>query len=98
MRGEHVNELFSEDWGWVVPIENADFALWIGVGNYEEYPDGFLCFIEPHADYVRKLWKKISTRARVEQLQGRMNDVLAAHPDVLGVKWHSHEDFHRGVA
>jgi hypothetical protein len=52
-RGERVGELFAEDWGWVVPIENVGFDLWIGVGNYEEYPDGFLCFIEPHTEHVR---------------------------------------------
>lgn len=68
-RGEAVGELFTEDWGWVVPIENAGFDLWIGVGNYEEYPDGFLCFIEPHTEHVRKLIKKIATRERVAALQ-----------------------------
>jgi len=41
-RGEAVGELFTEDWGWVVPIEGAGFDLWIGVGNYDDYADGFL--------------------------------------------------------
>ena len=37
----------AEDWGWVVPIKNDGFNLWIGCGNYDEYPDdGFVCFID----------------------------------------------------
>jgi hypothetical protein len=63
--GESVDEPIPEDWGWVVPLSNAEFRLWIGVGNYEEYSDGFLCFIEPSKEYVRKLFRKISTRSRV---------------------------------
>ena len=60
--GEPVEEPIPEDWGWVIPIENPAFSLWIGVGNYEEYPNGFLCFIEPHKEFVRKLWKKSQPR------------------------------------
>ena len=30
----------AEDWGWVVPIKNDGFRLWIGCGNYDEFPDG----------------------------------------------------------
>jgi hypothetical protein len=52
---------FVEDWGWVVPIVNEEFRLWIGCGHYQECPDGFLCFIEPHQAFVRKLLKKIDT-------------------------------------
>jgi hypothetical protein len=95
-RGERVGESFTEDWGIVVPIEGAGFDLWIGVGNYEEYPDGFLCFIEPHAQFVRKLFKKIPTRERIEALQRRLDEALHAHPEIHGVKWSTHEDFNRG--
>jgi hypothetical protein len=97
-RGEHVGELFAEDWGWVVPIENAAFNLWVGVGNYEEYSDGFLCFIEPHKEYVRKLWKKIPTRERIEALQRKIAEALQSHPKVRDVKWSTQEEFNRGGA
>ena len=97
-RGEHVGELFPEDWGWVVPIENAAFNLWIGVGNYEEYADGFLCFIEPHQGFVRKLWKKIPARERIEVLQRRIDEALKSHPEVREVKWSTHEEFNRSGA
>ena len=44
----------AEDWGWVIPIKNDGFRLSIGCGYYEEHPDGFLCFIEPHKPAIRK--------------------------------------------
>ena len=94
-RGEQVGEHFTEDWGWVVPIENAGFALWIGVGNYDDYPDGFLCFIEPHTENVRRLFKKIPTRERIEALQRNIHAALVAHPDIRDVKWSTHEEFNR---
>ena len=52
-KGFQPSEPVAEDWGWVVPIQNDAFRLWIGCGNYDEYPDGFLCFIEPHQPTIR---------------------------------------------
>jgi hypothetical protein len=97
-RGEQIGELFTEDWGWVVPIQNAGFDLWIGVGNYDEYPEGFLCFIEPHTEYVRKLLKKIPTRDRIEALQRSVAAVLQAHANIRDLKWSTHEEFNSAGA
>src|SRR5262245_52206107 len=88
-RGENVGELVLEDWGVLLPIERAGFNLWIGVGNYDEYSDGFLCFIEPHKEYVRSLpwfWKRIPVRPRIEELQRRIDDALRAHEGVRDIK------------
>ena len=97
-RGEDVGKLVTQDWGWVVPIENAGFDLWIGVGNYQEYPDGFLCFIEPHTDHVRKFFKRIPTRERIDALQRNLADSLRAHPGIRDVRWSTHEEFNRAGA
>lgn len=85
--------IFAEDWGWVVPIDNEEFPLWVGCGNYEEYPNGFLCFIEPHKPVIRKLFKKIDTTARVAALQQALHRLLSSRADVSGIKWWSHEEF-----
>jgi hypothetical protein len=52
---------FFEDWGCCIPIENDASSLWVGCGNYDEYPGGFLCFIEPSKATVRKPFRKIDT-------------------------------------
>ena len=98
LQGEAVGEIFAEDWGWVIPIRNAEYNLWIGVGNYEEYPDGFLCFLEPHEEYVRKLWRKISTKERLSQLQERVDLALRGHDRVRDIKWFTHDEFNRPTA
>lgn len=73
--GFETEELIAEDWGWVVPVANQQFSMWIGCGNYQKYPDGFLCFIEPHKPFVRRLFKKIDTRERVASLQKALDKV-----------------------
>jgi hypothetical protein len=88
----------AEDWGWVVPIKNDGFNLWIGCGNYDEYPDdGFLCFIEPHTPTIRRLgflWR-VDTTARVTALQQAIDQVLSANPAVRDKKWWSYDEFNR---
>lgn len=86
-RGFPGGEPRPEDWGWVVPIDNAEFDLWVGCGNYEEYPDGFLCFIEPSKPFVRRLLRKISTVDRIEALAAALDDALRSHSAVRDVRW-----------
>ncbi len=92
-QGFETDEPIAEDWGWVVPVINEPFRLWIGCGHYEEYPDGFLCFIEPHEPFVRKLLKKINTRERVAALQRAMDRVLAEDAGIRAKHWWTHEEF-----
>jgi hypothetical protein len=84
-------EPVAEDWGWRIDVRNDAFTLWIGVGVYEEYPDGFLCFIEPHAPTIRKFFKKIDTRGPVEAVQRAMDQALTAEPGVRDVRWSTYD-------
>jgi len=80
----------AEDWGWLVPIENEGFPLWVGCGNYEEYPDAYLCFIEPSKPFVRRLLRKVDTTERVESVAAALEGALLAHPGVRNLKWWAH--------
>jgi len=91
--GFKTEEPVAEDWGWVVPVANERFRLWIGCGRYQEYPDGFLCFIEPHTPFVRKNLTKISTRAEVAALQQAMDKVLSEHAGIWEKRWWTYEEF-----
>jgi hypothetical protein len=90
--GFETEEPFSEDWGWVVPVKNQQFRLWIGCGHYQEYPDGFACFIEPQAPFVRRFLKKFDTRERVSALQLAMDGVLGANAGIRDQRWWTHEN------
>jgi len=86
-------EPIAEDWGWRINVQNDAFALWIGVGVYEEYPDGFLCFIEPHEPTIRRFFKKIDTRGPVEAVQRAIDAALKAEPGVRDVRWQTADAF-----
>ena len=97
-KGEPVEDIFAEDWGWTVPINNPEFRLWIGVGNYEEYEDGFLCFIEPHTPYLRKWFRKITTEERIGNLRQTLDAVLQENGEIRNIKWWTHDEFNNSVA
>lgn len=96
-KGFQPEELIAEDWGWMIPIQNEAFPLWIGCGNYPEYPNGFLCFIEPHEPLLKKFlfFGKIDTTERVGALQAAVDEVLSAEPAISGLKWWTFEEFNQ---
>ncbi len=93
--GEVIERVYGEDWGWVVAVANAEFRLWIGVGKHEEYEDGFLCFIEPHTEYVRKWLRKIPSKRRVDELRQSLDAVLKEHGEIRNMRWWTHDEFNR---
>jgi hypothetical protein len=92
-QGFETGEPSAEDWGWVVPVLNAPFRLWIGCGHYQEYPDGFLCFIEPHRPFIRRLFKKIDTQEHIAALQRAMDTILTEEAGIRAKRWWTHEEF-----
>ena len=80
-------EPVAEDWGWLVPITNDAFPLWVGCGNYEEYPDGYLCFIEPSKPKVRRWFRSIDTTERIAQVAFAIDHALRTHWNVSDVRW-----------
>jgi hypothetical protein len=93
-KGFEALEPLAEDWGWMIPLRNDSFTLWVGCGNYDEYPDGFLCFIEPHRPVIRRcfLWK-VDTSKTVNALREAIDQVLSAHPQVRAKRWWTCEEF-----
>jgi hypothetical protein len=91
-RGWPVEELYSEDWGWVIPIRNEGFPLWVGCGNHEEWPDGFLCFVEPKKPLVRRWFRSIDTTPVVGRLTEALDDILRSDVDVRAVRWWTDEE------
>lgn len=91
--GIAAREPFAEDWGWIVEIENDSFRLWVGCGNYEEYSDGFLCFVEPSKPVVRRWFKKISTEREVLAVTAALNSLLSSHASIHDVRWWTEQEF-----
>jgi hypothetical protein len=93
-KGFEAGDPVAEDWGWIVPIKNDAFPLWIGCGNYDEYPDdGFLCFIEPHTPTIRKFVRRIDVSPIVGKLRVAIDELLDAQPGVRDKRWWTFEEF-----
>jgi len=90
--GFETGESIAEDWGWCFGVANEGFNLWIGCGRYQEYPDGFLCFIEPHEPYVRRLFRKVDARERVAALQRAPDKILDDADGIREKRWWTHEE------
>jgi hypothetical protein len=85
--GYEVAGLGAEDWGWRIDLRNERFPLWIGCGNYEDYEDGFLCFIEPSRPHVRRSFRRISTAGEVERLATTLEKIIAATGTARDLRW-----------
>ena len=94
-KGFEAREPLAEDWGYMLPVSTVPFHMWVGCGNYEGYPDAFLCFIEPHKPFVRKFLKKIDTRERVTALQRALDNILADDAGIRSKRWFTYEDFNK---
>jgi hypothetical protein len=86
--GIEVGEIDPEDWGWRISLQRTPFPMWIGCGHYQEYPDGYLVFIEPSKPVIRQgLLKKIDTTAEVSRIADALDKILGSDPDIHQVRW-----------
>jgi hypothetical protein len=95
-QGFEVTAVTPEDWGWRIDIESETFPLWIGCGNYEEYEDGFLCFIEPSRPWIRRRLMRVSTTTTVERLARAIDSILAGSGKADHMRWWTEAEALRG--
>jgi hypothetical protein len=92
-RGIETGEIYSEDWGWVVPLRHDAFSMWVGCGHYQEYEDGYLVFIEPSKPLVRKgLFKKIDTTKDVARVAEAIEAILTSDQDIQNLRWWAEDE------
>jgi hypothetical protein len=79
----------AEDWGWMIPIQNQAFRMFIGCGNQQETDTNrFLCFIEPSRKYVPKwLFSKVDAQPDINRVAHALNQILTSHPDIHNLRW-----------
>jgi hypothetical protein len=87
-QGIRTGEIYSEDWGWAVPIEHDAFPIWLGCGNVDDSPGEFLVFIEPSKPTIRKgLFGKIDTTADVERVATALDRILTSDAGISRISW-----------
>ncbi len=91
-KGIEATGILAEDWGWVVLIKNEAFPLWVGCGNYAEYENGFLCFVEPSKPTIRRWFKKIDTTQTVSRVAQALESIFAEDPEIKSLRWWTDEE------
>jgi hypothetical protein len=94
--GLEITSVSAEDWGWRINLRNDAFPLWLGCGNYDEFENGFLCFIEPSAPFIRHWLKRIETSSTVERLATAVESVLRDSGKVANLRWWTEAETQRG--
>jgi hypothetical protein len=97
-KGFEPRDPIAEDWGWLIPIKNDGFRLWIGCGNLDGEADGFLCFIEPHTPRIRRFLWTIDASRRVGQLQNALDEILSGEPSIREKRWWTKAEFNAQTA
>jgi len=85
--GLETGDMWSEDWGWCLQLENEAFPLWIGCGHYQEHPDAYLCFVEPSKAVIRRGLRKVDTTTAVQRVVDALGAILNADPQITDVRW-----------
>lgn len=86
-RGIKTGEMVAEDWGWYLPVINDGFPLALCCGHQNGDADKFLCFTEPSAPVVKRLFKKVDVTPQLTRLTEALQQVLASDPEVREVVW-----------
>jgi len=78
LRGQNyqIGKAIAEDWGWVVPVLNRGFTLWIGCGKSAESDNSFLCFINPKRPELFHIFKKRHVIVEINKLSDALKLVL----------------------
>jgi hypothetical protein len=95
-QGFKIADIGAEDWGWRVDLQHEAFPLWIGCGNYEEYEDGFLCFIEPSRPFVYRWFRRVPTSGIVGRLAISLEECIRKAEDARQLRWWTEAEERRG--
>jgi hypothetical protein len=85
--GIQTEEIIAEDWGCYIPIQNEQFRLAICCGHQGGEEDEFLCFTEPSAPVIRKLFRRIDVSKELGQLVVAIEKILSSDPEIRNIEW-----------
>ena len=92
--GVPVKDLIAEDWGWIVPIQNPGFPLWLGCGNMDEDAGNiYMIFIEPTKPYIWRWFRRIHAEPAVTRLATTLNELLSRNRAIGNIEWYTAEEF-----
>ena len=89
-QGFPVRAALGEDWGWRIDLGHRSFPISIGCANCpaDNGADGtFLCFIKPDQPHIRRLMRRIDTRADIARLVQAVDNILRSDSRIRDIRW-----------
>jgi hypothetical protein len=84
-RGESVEQIVTEDWGWCVILTRKPYLLWIGCGNRADRTDEWGAFVTAEPGIFQRLFRTVDTRPAVAHLHRVLNEIMHEVPHAAKV-------------
>ena len=84
--GIAVEQIFEEDWGWMVIIHWKPYLLSISCTFWDG--DVWLCIPNAEYGYLARLFKKFDTIMDLAKLVDALEAVLISDPNISQIQWH----------
>ena len=67
---EHIQvaDLYPTDYSYEIRIDQFEFSIYVQAGNVDGETEEFIVFVEPTKPFIRKWFKKIPTKERVQSI------------------------------
>jgi hypothetical protein len=89
VRGESVEGLIAEDFGWCVMLRRKPLTLWIACGNREGRTEEWIAFAVAEGGLINKLLGKVNPSQEVRRISEMLGDIMQSAP---GVEFYSVEE------
>ncbi len=84
-RGESVEEVLPEDWGWCVILTRKPYMLWIGCGNRSGATDEWGAFVSAEPSFIQRFFRRVETRSAVSRIYRTLHDIMQQIPGATKV-------------
>jgi len=80
-RGEEVQEVLPEDWGWCVMLARKPYMLWVGCGNRNGVTDEWGAFVTAEPSLLQKLFSRTDSESTVNRIHKTLNEIMQHVPE-----------------
>lgn len=84
-RGEPVQKILSEDWGWCVMLTRKPYPLWIGCSNRDGRTDEWGAFVVAEPNILQRFLGRVDPEPTVARVHKVLQEVMHEVPDATKV-------------
>lgn len=85
VRGETVEQVIPEDWGWCVVLTRKPYLLWIGCGNRADRTDEWGAFVTAEPNVIQRFFRTVDTGPAVARLTKVLKEIMQEVPQAKKV-------------